>query len=243
MGYIYLVTNRINGMKYVGQTLCNDINTRWRNHRKVAKSALGRYLYSAYIKYGIENFKFQIICICFDKDCNKYEEEYITKFNTLAPNGYNLRVGGKNSKMCEESKLLHKQRIKEAMTAEIRTRIAAKLKGRNISEEQKVLLRKKQTAYWANLSEEKRKEISNKRKLNYKTKGISDKQYNGLKIGQQLSKGKRVGKYDNNDNLLEEFTSVCEASQKSNICRVTISKVCLQKPKYHTAGGFVWKFI
>ena len=79
MGYIYLITNKINGQQYVGQTIREDIETRWKQHRETHKNAIGRYLYSAYKKYGIENFKFQIICVCFDEDCNKIEKEYIKK--------------------------------------------------------------------------------------------------------------------------------------------------------------------
>jgi group I intron endonuclease len=75
MGYIYLITNKIHGMKYVGQTKCPDIRTRWKQHQTKNSGSVGRFLKSAYEKYGYENFKYQIICICFDEDCDKYEEE------------------------------------------------------------------------------------------------------------------------------------------------------------------------
>ena len=64
-------------------------------------------------------FKFQIICICFDEDCNKYEKEYITKFKSIYPNGYNLKEGGKNSHH-------HPDTIKK---------LSDKLKGRKLSKE------------------------------------------------------------------------------------------------------------
>ena len=32
MGYIYMVENKVNGKKYVGQTKCADIETRWKQH-------------------------------------------------------------------------------------------------------------------------------------------------------------------------------------------------------------------
>ena len=98
MGYIYLITNILTGKRYVGQTIRKDIETRWKEHRKCDKRSAGACLLKAYKKYGIEKFKFQLICICFDEDCNRYEEYYIKKFNTLAPNGYNLESGGNNSK-------------------------------------------------------------------------------------------------------------------------------------------------
>ena len=102
MGYIYLITNKLTGKKYIGQTLENDIHERWKSHFK--KSSNCRYLKHALAKYHKENFKFEIICICFDTDCDKYEKEYIKKFNTLVPNGYNLREGGNNGRHNTETK-------------------------------------------------------------------------------------------------------------------------------------------
>lgn len=56
-------------------------------------------------KYGIENFEFKLICICFDNDLNKFELDYIKKYDSLVPNGYNLRDGGENGgKHNEETK-------------------------------------------------------------------------------------------------------------------------------------------
>lgn len=65
MGYIYKITNTINNKCYVGQTL-NDVNERWRQRKK--KSTNCRYLKNAFIKYGFDKFKFELICICFDKN-------------------------------------------------------------------------------------------------------------------------------------------------------------------------------
>lgn len=96
MGYIYLITNTLNAKKYVGQTQQKDIKSRWSKHKTALNGC--PLLTNAIKKYGFINFKFKIICICFDEDCNKYEEEYIKKFNSLAPNGYNLMTGRGNSK-------------------------------------------------------------------------------------------------------------------------------------------------
>ena len=102
MGYIYLITNKVDNKKYIGQTLEKDINERWKSHFK--KGSNCRYLKHALKKYGKSNFKFDIICICFDKDCDKYEQEYMDKYNTLVPNGYNLRQAGNNGRHNEETK-------------------------------------------------------------------------------------------------------------------------------------------
>lgn len=109
MGYIYKITNTINNMEYVGQTK-DTVEKRFVNHTK--KSSNCRYLKSAINKYGKENFKIQIICICFDEDLDKYEMEYIEKFKSLIPSGYNLKYGGQfQSRHSEETK----QKISETM--------------------------------------------------------------------------------------------------------------------------------
>ena len=112
MGYIYLITNKIDGKKYVGQTIGKDIYERWKGHLK--KSSNCRYLKHALEKYGKDNFK--IICICFDENCNNYEQEYMIKFNTLVPNGYNLRQAGNNGFHNEETKKKIGESIKSYYT-------------------------------------------------------------------------------------------------------------------------------
>lgn len=101
MGYIYKITNKQDNKLYIGQTT-QDLEERWRHHKY--KNSNCRYLKSAINKYGIENFEFKLICICFDNDLDKNEIYYMKKYNTLAPNGYNLREGGNRGKHNEETK-------------------------------------------------------------------------------------------------------------------------------------------
>lgn len=246
MGYLYLVTNTINNKKYVGQSKCDDIETRWASHRKMLKDSIGRYLLSAYHKYGIKNFKFQIICICFDECCDLLEETYIKKFNTLTPNGYNLKSGGKSSRHSEETKQLIAKRLRERVTDKIRLEMRERTKNHPLfsylkvyTDEEKLIKSKKQKEYWANLSSEDRTKISNERKSRMIT---SKKVRDALEKGREILM-KRVGKYDINNNLIAEYESVSDAARSINISRSSIYNVCLKKPKYHTAGGFIWKYL
>lgn len=238
MGYIYLITNTENGMQYVGQTQQEDIHDRWNAHKRVSPTNIGRYLYSAYKKYGINKFKFQIICICFNEDCDRYEEDYIKKYNTLAPKGYNLQTGGKSTKFSEETRQLMSRRQKELMTDDKRKEISERNKGKIISESQRHALSISQKERWKNMSSEEKNKLIEKRKNNTNYENAR----NALLKGSAANK-KRVGQYDINNNLLESFDSITHASKSTNICHSTISKVCLQKPKYKTTGGFIWKFI
>lgn len=85
-GYIYLITNRSNKKQYVGQTVRDPIK-RWIAHKK----SKGKTLASA----DIQNFSFEVIWIAFDQEAlNDAEIRLIIEFDTLSPQGYNLRAGG-----------------------------------------------------------------------------------------------------------------------------------------------------
>jgi group I intron endonuclease len=240
----------INKKQYVGQTKRPDINDRWRQHKH--KKA-GRYLVGAYDKYGVENFKYQIICICFDEDCDRYEEEYIKKFNTMSPNGYNLKGGGHFSKLHPDSVEKMKESLKKVWTDEKRKEMSERFKGENgpnygnkTSDETKEKLSEKSKKYWENMSKEEYERICKERKERFTGQTPSQKAIDALAKGREMNEScnkKPVGKYDTNNILLETFNSITDASTKTGICHGTISKVCLKKGYYKTAGGFVWKYV
>ena len=97
MGYIYLVTNLINGKKYVGQTT-RTIEKRWKEHQEGAFiSRLDFYFYKALRKYGIENFEIKEIEQCSNELLDEKEIEYIEYYKSfyIYRQGYNLTRGGK----------------------------------------------------------------------------------------------------------------------------------------------------
>ena len=115
MGFIYKITNIIDNTSYIGQTLY-DIQNRLKGHCKVSSKC--RYLKNAIQKYGKDNFKIESICECANEDLNDKEKYYIEYFNTIVPNGYNLKEGGNSSRHNEETKrkiseslLLNKDRL------------------------------------------------------------------------------------------------------------------------------------
>lgn len=240
MGYIYLVTNNINQKKYVGQSICKDINLRWNQHKRKDGKTLGKHLLNAYNKYGIENFSYSIICICFDEDCNKYEQEYIRKYNTLAPNGYNLTSGSQKSnpypkKSTKEKRVLSEQ-TKKRISESLKKRFSMKPKANSMSNKGKTL------------SIEHKKKISetcirnNEIRKKNGVKILTDKMKKGLEIGRGISR-KSVGKYDLEGKFIEKYNSLSEAAEKNNTGHQQISKVCNGNRAYKTAGGFIWKFL
>jgi len=95
MGYIYKIRNIITNKCYIGETKKSNPLLRWNEHKsKIQKNIDCPALQDAVKKYGIENFTFTVLIICFDEDRYKYEMEYIKKYNTMVPNGYNLTPGG-----------------------------------------------------------------------------------------------------------------------------------------------------
>jgi group I intron endonuclease len=250
MGYVYLITNKVNGRQYVGQSKCDDINKRWKQHKLCSKKYIGTHLYNAYMKHGIDNFIFKIICICFDDDCNKYEIEYIKKFNTLSPNGYNLTPGGHCGITHPESIEKMRESVKRSWTEERRKEMSIRFSGENAprygkktSEEQKEKLRKTSKQYWENMSKEDYESICKKRKERFKVALPTDKILNFIKQGGAGKFRKKVGKYDSDGILLDTFNSISDASRKTGIRHSTISRVCLGKEHCKTAGGFIWKYI
>lgn len=239
MGYIYLITNMETKKQYVGQTICKDVERRWSQHRKCDGKTIGRYLLAAYNKYGIENFKFQIICICFDEDCNKFEEEYVNKFNTLVPNGYNLRAGGMNSKQHPESIRLRVEKNKGIKYGPLSENTKKKLSDGRLGNKNpnfgKKITKERQTK----LSERMKKIWQKRREDNTFESHVSS---NFIKGNISVNR-KKVGKYDDSGNLLIEYESTIEAGLQTGILHSTIAKVCRGVKYYKKAGGFVWKFI
>lgn len=91
-GSIYKITNLINGKIYIGQTT-QDVEYRFSQHKRDKRS--GRHLFLSITSYGSENFLFEEIFVCQDRQSlDFYETFFINHFNSFTPNGYNLTMGG-----------------------------------------------------------------------------------------------------------------------------------------------------
>jgi group I intron endonuclease len=94
---IYLVTNAVNGVQYVGITSRKYLSHRKYGHFKHARDGKGgsESIWEAIRKYGEENFSFETIENASDIQSLREREIYwIEKLNTLKPNGYNQNKGG-----------------------------------------------------------------------------------------------------------------------------------------------------
>ena len=103
-GYkIYKYTNKINGKIYIGQT-------KQTLYARAQRDGLGyqscTLFWRAIQKYGWENFEPTILeDNLTQKEANEREEYYISFYDsTNHDKGYNLRLGGRNSSLSEETK-------------------------------------------------------------------------------------------------------------------------------------------
>ena len=90
MYFLYLYTDQTNSKKYIGIT--NNLKQRKKAH---TRGYSGAGLFSRAVKkYGIENFNFCVLAILDNVDeAARTEQAAILAFNTLFPNGYNLKAG------------------------------------------------------------------------------------------------------------------------------------------------------
>jgi len=104
---IYKITCVSNNKSYIGQTVVHRLNHkkyrpygsigRFNSHlNEAGSSKYGQCikLNEDIIKYGKENFTYEIIHVCDETESSNIELNYINNINTIYPNGYNtfLRI-------------------------------------------------------------------------------------------------------------------------------------------------------
>jgi len=128
---IYIITNNINNKVYIG--LSKNLSNRIKQHknRLLNNSHKNTHLQSAFNKYGINNFSFDIIEYCNNDLLCKKEKEYIKKYNSInSLYGYNKTYGGEFGVVSEESNKKRIEKLKlQTISIEIRQRISNTLMG------------------------------------------------------------------------------------------------------------------
>jgi group I intron endonuclease len=114
-GVIYVVTNMMNNKEYIGQT--KDFDKRVKSHLRNWRSISAHTLISQAIKsFGVGAFSFRQIYTAFSQEELDYAEDYfINAFDTMEPNGYNARSGGKGNRLSVLAKIRHHEATVAAM--------------------------------------------------------------------------------------------------------------------------------
>lgn len=152
--FIYKIINLVNNKIYVGKTT-STIEKRFKSHKKSYKSWLKgnrgcSHLYSAFDKYGIENFIIEELDTASTIDeLNEKEIYWIKKLDSINPDvGYNILTGGNggweyvnelNKNLTKDEKDRKNQKTSEFFKAIERTdewctNISKSLTGHNVSQ-------------------------------------------------------------------------------------------------------------
>jgi group I intron endonuclease len=104
MGFVYMIMFP-SGKAYIGQTIRN-VQKRINEHTKCKGSCIA--LENAIRMYGIESATVETLLEVSNEQLDYYEMKFIDTYNTLEPNGYNIKSGGTE---CVHS-ALSKERMK-----------------------------------------------------------------------------------------------------------------------------------
>ena len=174
---IYCYTNLINNKKYIGQTTM-ELRKRHNGHISCSynenkNKEYNLYFHCAIRKYGIKNFKLEVLHIADKYSLDLLEIHYIEKWNLLDRKyGYNISSGGSNG---NPFKGKTEKEMKEIFNEEWKNKISKTMKEKGLSEEHLKKMHENRTykkgeespLFGRHHSEETRKKISEK-KLGYK---------------------------------------------------------------------------
>ena len=95
-GFIYKITNKVNGKSYIGQTIQN-VKERFYQHcaTKCSKAILNMVIHKAITKYGKSNFTIEVIEEVESANLNDRERYWIRYYDSYN-NGYNSTEGGQD---------------------------------------------------------------------------------------------------------------------------------------------------
>ena len=225
---IYLVTNLINQMKYVGQTT-RTLKQRKSSHLSSSKKRSTYYLHRAIRKYGAENFKWEVIYnAASEEELNEKETYFIKEYNTNSQDGYNLTEGGRGIRGWKHSELT-KEKIKQCA---IKNNSAQYLKKFLQSEEgrKKISLMQLGKTYEMKFGKEKAKQmIKDKQRLYNEKYGLQK----SSEIREKISKNSKSG-------LQVVRTKMSESHKKNldiNGKRIDITDQGREKMKNHMIGS------
>ena len=259
VGYIYLITDTTNGKQYVGQHHYDKEELDSNYHGS------GHIIKMIYSKRP-QTLKEEYIKTCYtQEELDEWEKYFIFTFDTIYPNGYNLRDGGNGKIFSDETRkklsISHKGK-----PSAFKGKHHSEESRRKLSEAQKKYVGEKHQMFGKHLSEEHKKKIgaSNKGLLSgekhpmfgkhhsEETKKKMSNSHKGKQIGEDnpffgkhhkeetLKKlSKVILQFTLDGELIREWPSLSECTRngffQSSVCRCCQGKSTQYK-------GFVWKY-
>jgi len=253
-GRVYVITNLLNGKRYVGQTT-KTLRERFLKHKHKKVDTL---IHKAIKEFGEKNFTIEELDIGYSRE-ELHEKEifYIRQLNTFEPNGYNLTVGGQGVKGYkfseEERRRLSNSHKGYVMPQEQKDKISKSNKKPKTKQHAENISKGLKEYYKQNpISEEARKRMSEARKgirHTEETKEKISKANKGRKMGEEEYKNYRIRteakmRKVRNVETGEEFTNVNVASKQFDnpkLAKQGIRRVCRGERK--TYLGCRWEYI
>ncbi len=247
---------------YIGQSV--DISKRWGIYYGMhCKGQVS--LYNSFKKHGVENHKFEILCQCGKEELNNLEVYYIELYQCFNSKfGLNLREGGNNASLSLETRkkisvsisgnknhFFGKKHTEETLSKmreyqsnrpdEVRKKIGDKHRGKTMSSEarKKISIGTKgeKNGMYGRTHSEKTKQFLREINLN-----PSKEKRDLLKLAHK-HESKIVLQIERKSGLvLNEFSSIKEASRNLGIDASQIGQCCNKVKGYSSAGGFNWCF-
>lgn len=256
---IYKITNP-KGKIYVGQSI--DCIDRWEIYYKKLNCKNQRKLYLSLKKYGWENHKFEIIEECDLELLNKQERYWQEYYNVIGKNGLNCRLTETNDKSGKDSNETRYKKskslckpilqydlngnfikewssIKEVEEKLNLSKVSGVCRGTNISSGG-FLFRFKSNPLEKNYQPKKHgntdkiRSEETKQKMSISGKGVPQPIYFSK------LKSKPILQYDKQDNFIQEWNSIIQASNTLNIDFSAISKCC--RGIYKSTKNYKFKF-
>ncbi|MFR2887412.1 MAG: GIY-YIG nuclease family protein [Clostridium butyricum] len=235
---IYKITNVINNKIYIGQSI--NIHKRWIGHRNDFKRPERHniYFHRAWIKYGEENFKFEIIEEYNVEKLNERERYWISVYNSSNRlYGYNADEGANGKVLNEETRYLMGKGNRGKL--------------RNVKPVLQIGLDGEIIKRWSNINEIKR-ELNVKstgalrgclKRERYTYRGfiwIYEEEYDNFDLHDYLRKKQKqeIIQLSLDGEFIREWNSIKEASKSLRISDWTISYCC--KRKREKASGYKW---
>ena len=244
MNEVYLITNRVNGKRYVGIT-SRGYQERFKEHIHDALNGSKTILHNAIRKYGQDNFDIILLEDNIpDDQISSREQHYIKLYNTFYSSriGYNMTEGGggmSGYKHTEEGRAAISHSLQGHVFPESRNKkIQQAMIGREFKPEWKQALSAARLGrfkgeenpfhgkHHSDETKAKLSEANSKRKVEQLDRATNKvlNVFNNLDI---------AGRYVVEHNL---------SKAKYTTCSVRIGEVCRSSNKECTAYGFKWRF-
>lgn len=220
---IYLIENKTNNKKYIGQTI--NYNKRMKEHIFGRNARQNSVVDRAIKKYGKDLFHFSIIDKASDQnEADNLERIYIKKYDCLIPSGYNVLIGGRKQQGSWNQKKVYMYNLNGEFEKEFES--ASELERISNS-----FYMHSQIA-----------SCCNGKSYRYKDKMFRyeySEKINAYKKPPS-TKNKQVFQFDLDGTLIKRYKSIVTAASMTNTSRTSILG-CI-KGTYKTANGFKWSY-